>query len=156
MEAKTPGEFKKRLLIVLLNVLVVTLALPVPCSGEKSPGAAKSKTPPSEKGEKNPPKPVHDHPAFRERTADREEMVNRQIQRRGVSDPNVLSALMTVPRHVFVRKGNSRYAYKDSPLPIGYGQTISQPYIVGFMTEILGSSKSRNHAPTEKSAINIS
>ncbi len=140
MEAKALGEFKKRLLIALLSVLIVSLALPVPCDGEKKEftHAAKSKNPPSEKDKKKSQKPVHNHPAFKERIKDRETMVKRQIQRRGVNDPNVLSALMTVPRHAFVRKGDSRYAYKDSPLPIGYGQTISQPYIVGFMTEILG------------------
>ncbi len=139
MEAKALGEFKKRLLIVLLNVMVVFLALPVPCNGEKKESlrAAESETPPPGNDKKKPQKPVRDHPAFKERIKDREKMVKKQIHRRGVNDPNVLSALMTVPRHAFVRKGDSRYAYNNSPLPIGYGQTISQPYIVGFMTERL-------------------
>ncbi len=139
MEAKAFGEFKKRLLIALFNVLVISLTLPVLCNGEKkeSSHAAESKIPPPENDKKKPQKPVHDHPAFKERIKDREKMVKKQIRRRGINDPNVLSALMTVPRHAFVRKGDSRYAYNNSPLPIGYGQTISQPYIVSFMTETL-------------------
>jgi len=64
-------------------------------------------------------------------------MVFTQIQARDVNDPNVLAAMRIVPRHAFVRPGEQRYAYADSPLPIGYDQTISQPYIVGFMTEAL-------------------
>lgn len=64
-------------------------------------------------------------------------MVNRQIRARGVRDPNTLAAMLTVPRHSFVRVGELGQAYNDHPLPIGLGQTISQPYIVGFMTEAL-------------------
>lgn len=64
-------------------------------------------------------------------------MVETQIQSRGVSDPVVLNAMLTVPRHEFVPEFYQRYAYDDSPLPIGRGQTISQPYIVAFMTEAL-------------------
>jgi protein-L-isoaspartate(D-aspartate) O-methyltransferase len=65
------------------------------------------------------------------------EMVHTQIERRGVHDKPTLDALRTVERHRFVRPGMSSYAYDDRPLPIGYGQTISQPYIVGYMTEQL-------------------
>ena len=64
-------------------------------------------------------------------------MVSRQIETRAVKDPNVLRAMRIVPRHAFVRSGEQRYAYADHPLPIGYDQTISQPYIVAFMTEAL-------------------
>lgn len=53
-------------------------------------------------------------------------------------DPRVLNAMATVPRHEFVPKGERKYAYKNRPLPIGYGQTISQPYIVAIMTDLLG------------------
>jgi protein-L-isoaspartate(D-aspartate) O-methyltransferase len=64
-------------------------------------------------------------------------MVDRQIAARGVSDPKVLSVMRTVPRHRFVPDERSGEAYADSPLPIGLGQTISQPYIVAYMTEQL-------------------
>jgi len=67
----------------------------------------------------------------------REAMVREQIQARGVRDPRVLEALRAVPRHRFVPDELARSAYEDSPLPIGEGQTISQPYIVGLMTELL-------------------
>jgi len=67
----------------------------------------------------------------------REEMVTTQIAARGVRDANVLSALRTVPRHLFVPTDVRPEAYADHPLPIGEGQTISQPYIVGLMTELL-------------------
>ena len=67
----------------------------------------------------------------------REEMVTTQIAARGVRDANVLSALRTVPRHLFVPADLGAEAYADHPLPIGEGQTISQPYIVGLMTELL-------------------
>lgn len=67
----------------------------------------------------------------------REAMVREQVEARGVEDPAVLTAMLSVPRHEFV-PGNVRHqAYQDSPLPIGAGQTISQPYIVGLMTELL-------------------
>ncbi|UCF00513.1 MAG: protein-L-isoaspartate O-methyltransferase, partial [Planctomycetota bacterium] len=64
-------------------------------------------------------------------------MVARQIQARGVRDPNVLAAMRIVPRHAFMPFGELPYAYGDYPRPIGYDQTISQPYIVAFMTEAL-------------------
>lgn len=86
---------------------------------------------------KEPPRLEHEHPAFAERAEERERMVARQIQARDVRDPNVLKAMRTVPRHAFVRFLEQRYAYTDSPLPIGFDQTISQPYIVAFMTEAL-------------------
>ncbi len=60
-----------------------------------------------------------------------------QIEWREVRDPKVLEAMRTVPRHAFVPAAERAYAYEDGPLPIGYGQTISQPYIVAFMTETL-------------------
>ena len=69
--------------------------------------------------------------------ARREAMVREQIQERGVSDPRVLQAMRTVPRHRFVPEELARAAYEDTPLPIGEGQTISQPYIVALMTELL-------------------
>lgn len=69
--------------------------------------------------------------------AERHRMVREQIQRRGITNPAVLRALRTVPRHEFVPDARRDAAYQDRPLPIGYGQTISQPFIVAYMTEIL-------------------
>ena len=65
----------------------------------------------------------------------RQQMVAEQIRARGIGSPAVLEALLTVPRHRFVDPSLAQLAYADYPLPIGYGQTISQPYIVAYMTE---------------------
>jgi protein-L-isoaspartate(D-aspartate) O-methyltransferase len=67
----------------------------------------------------------------------REQLVQRTIIDRGIVDPAVLSAMRAVPRHLFVPDDLVDRAYDDRPLPIGYGQTISQPYIVALMTELL-------------------
>ena len=67
----------------------------------------------------------------------RAQMVETQIEGRGIRDPRVLAAMRKVPRELFVGTGESASAYDDRPLPIGSGQTISQPYIVAFMTEQL-------------------
>jgi protein-L-isoaspartate(D-aspartate) O-methyltransferase len=64
-------------------------------------------------------------------------MVRTQIEARGVKDPAVLDSMRAVPRHRFVPEVYMEAAYNDSPLPIGQGQTISQPYIVALMTELL-------------------
>lgn len=64
-------------------------------------------------------------------------MVENQIKSRGVTDSRVLEAMKKVPRHKFVPEGMKSVAYQDGPLPIGSGQTISQPYIVALMTELL-------------------
>jgi len=64
-------------------------------------------------------------------------MVKLQIEARGIRDPGVLSAMREVPRHLFIPPPWDRDAYADAPLPIGSGQTISQPYIVALMTELL-------------------
>src|SRR5919205_2014050 len=65
----------------------------------------------------------------------RERMVDIQIARRGVRDRSVLDAMRRVPREKFVEPGFEEFAYEDGPLPIGEGQTISQPYIVALMIE---------------------
>ncbi|HSO87404.1 MAG TPA: protein-L-isoaspartate(D-aspartate) O-methyltransferase [Draconibacterium sp.] len=67
----------------------------------------------------------------------RSQMVKTQIEARGISDPAVLKAIRKVERHRFVMPENISKAYNDYPLPIEEGQTISQPYIVAFMTEVL-------------------
>jgi len=64
-------------------------------------------------------------------------MVQEQISRRGLNEPRLLSAMQTVPRHLFVPSEYRLSAYEDGPLPIGFGQTISQPYIVALMTHLL-------------------
>lgn len=64
-------------------------------------------------------------------------MVDDQLRARGIRDPRVLDAMTRVPRHIFVPEAGRDDAYGDYPLPIGHGQTISQPYIVAFMTEAL-------------------
>lgn len=67
----------------------------------------------------------------------RKRMVEEQIAYRGVKDKRVLDAMESVPRHVFIPEETRSYSYYDQPVPIGFGQTISQPYIVAFMTELL-------------------
>ena len=73
--------------------------------------------------------------------AAREKMVNDQIAARGITDPAVLRAMRKVQRHRFVPANQVTNAYQDSPLPIGEDQTISQPYIVAYMTELLKPKK---------------
>jgi len=70
-------------------------------------------------------------------TSQRERMVIETIELRGIKDPLTLKAMRAVPRHEFVEFPNVNQAYADRPLPIGFGQTISQPYIVAAMTELL-------------------
>jgi protein-L-isoaspartate(D-aspartate) O-methyltransferase len=67
----------------------------------------------------------------------RKRMVAKQIAGRGVIDPRLLAVMESVPRHRFVSPGDIEWAHADGPLPIGYGQSISQPYIVALMTELL-------------------
>ncbi|MGA2120851.1 MAG: protein-L-isoaspartate(D-aspartate) O-methyltransferase [Methanoregula sp.] len=71
------------------------------------------------------------------RSDERRRMVEQQIQSRGISNPQVLRALREIPRHLFIPTPYNTSAYEDAPLPIGNGQTISQPYIVALMTELL-------------------
>jgi protein-L-isoaspartate(D-aspartate) O-methyltransferase len=72
---------------------------------------------------------------------ERTSMVKNQIAERGIKDLRVIGAMMSVPRHKFVPDKYITRAYDDNPLPIGYGQTISQPYIVAYMTEVLNLNK---------------
>src|SRR5918999_1773963 len=71
---------------------------------------------------------------------ERERMVEEQLVRRGVADESVLGAMRRVPRHIFVEEALRDRAYGDHPLPIGEQQTISQPYIVAMMTQLLALS----------------
>lgn len=67
----------------------------------------------------------------------REELVSKTIERKGIKDKAVLNSMRTVKRHLFVPENSVSNAYQDRPMPIGYGQTISQPYIVAYMTEAI-------------------
>jgi protein-L-isoaspartate(D-aspartate) O-methyltransferase len=71
----------------------------------------------------------------------REQMVKNQIEARGITDQDLLEAMRKVPRHLFVPEDQRIYAYEDRPLPIGEGQTISQPYIVAYMTDLITPKK---------------
>jgi protein-L-isoaspartate(D-aspartate) O-methyltransferase len=74
--------------------------------------------------------------------AERIKMVNEQIAYRGILNPRLLAVMRSVPRHRFVPPDDLAWAYADGPLPIGHGQTISQPYIVALMTELLNLTSS--------------
>ncbi len=86
-------------------------------------------------------RPDHNHPAFGERVEERAQLVRVHIEHPrwapDIEDANVITAMNTVPRHAFVRRSDLGRAYADHPLPIGLGQTISQPFIVAYMTEVL-------------------
>jgi len=71
------------------------------------------------------------------RSDERHRMVDRQIEARGIRNPRVLAVMREIPRHLFIPPPYDKSAYEDCPLPIGEGQTISQPYIVALMTELL-------------------
>ena len=72
-----------------------------------------------------------------DRVAERRRMVDEQLRTRGIRNERVLGAMLDVPRHLFLPEGRRDDAYVDSPVPIGENQTISQPYIVAFMTQAL-------------------
>jgi protein-L-isoaspartate(D-aspartate) O-methyltransferase len=108
--------------LILLLILVLLLLGPGDLLPPRSPAPNALETPGTES------------PEFLEA---RESMVQNQIENRGVIDPEVLAAMNAVPRHEFVPDEYLDQAYADHPLPIGHGQTISQPYIVALMTESL-------------------
>ena len=78
-----------------------------------------------------------EQPPVRDWAAERQRMVDQQLRARDIHSPRVLDAMGSVPRHLFIPEDHRREAYEDSPVPIGHGQTISQPYIVAFMTQAL-------------------
>ena len=73
----------------------------------------------------------------------RRDMVSTQIAARGITDPAILAAMRKIPRHLFVPANIAPYAYQDNPLPIGYDQTISQPFIVAWMSELAKPNKNK-------------
>jgi protein-L-isoaspartate(D-aspartate) O-methyltransferase len=76
-------------------------------------------------------------PRAADRAAERRRMVDEQLLGRDITSPRVLEAMRKVPRHLFIPEPQRNHAYQDSAVPIGLGQTISQPYIVAFMTQAL-------------------
>jgi len=84
-----------------------------------------------------PGDPAPGDPTPGDRAAERERMVERQLRARGIADEHVLAAFRAVPREAFVGEGQADAAYEDRPLPIGHGQTLSQPYVVALMLEAL-------------------
>lgn len=114
---------------VFAQFLLLLIFLFLSLTESADPGAASRKTPVYSQQEKE----------FEQR---RITMVREQIQEQGIMDSAVLQSMRRVPRHQFVPSEILREAYMDRPLPIGYGQTISQPYIVALMTELLALKKS--------------
>ncbi len=78
-----------------------------------------------------------ERPRFSERQDERDRLVEQGVVAEGIDDEDVIEAMRNVPRHRFVGEGYQSQAYQNNPLPIGHGQTISQPYIVAYMTEML-------------------
>jgi protein-L-isoaspartate(D-aspartate) O-methyltransferase len=135
--------------VVLLGIFIGGVGA-VHCSGESAePGSSTTTAPATQPttttapagtqpGQWRPPVP----PGVKKYKQSRQWMVDTQIAhphdgRRAVKDKKVLEAMRTVPRHEFVPAQREAMAYRDTPLPIGHGQTISQPYIVALMTELL-------------------
>ena len=111
---------------LVLSLLYVLLPCLAGCAVETAPAAAAA--PAGVRAEQKSAKVD----AYAE---ERRRMVERQVQARGIQDRSELGAMRRVPRHRFVPAEFARRAYEDTPLPIGHGQTISQPYIVAYMTE---------------------
>ena len=126
-------------LVLLLLVVGASLSSTggLACRGRENPSKQAKRESAAGVEAQEPTGSRRSHRAFQERVGERRQMVMHQIEWREVRDPKVLKAMRIVPRHVFVPAAQQAYAYEDGPLPIGYGQTISQPYIVAFMTEVL-------------------
>ncbi len=118
--------------IVLNTIFCLILCLTAACGSSSTP-TPQGPSPTNAGGAETSATPTPGDTYIQERDA----AVERNIAARGVSDPAVLKAMRTVPRHRFVPDEYQHLAYADQPLPIGYGQTISQPYIVALMTEAL-------------------
>lgn len=114
-------------------MVVITLSTAPACAQRDTPNRSDQTTDNRKPGTKE----VQGLPRTTERAAERHAMVADQIQARDVRDASVLRAMRNVPRHWFVPENVRRRAYADRPLPIGERQTISQPYIVAFMTQAL-------------------
>ncbi len=131
------------LLTGTLAVAACAAAPPPPAAGEPAPAPtpeapAVGQAPAAAPEAAPAPEPA---PARGDFVAARKRMVEEQIRARGITQPQVLAAMEQVPRHLFVPEAVRDEAYEDHPLPIDYGQTISQPYIVALMTELLDLKK---------------
>jgi protein-L-isoaspartate(D-aspartate) O-methyltransferase len=115
----------------VLGVLLLLLA------GDHSADDQANAEPPAQAAPADTPPLTWNRPRVADRAAERSEMVRTQIERRDVADAAVLAAMRHVPRHRFVPEDVLHAACADRPLFIGHGQTISQPYIVAYMTEVL-------------------
>jgi protein-L-isoaspartate(D-aspartate) O-methyltransferase len=138
MSERQPGNRIKLSRIGVLLFCVASLALLASTAflaWFAKPGGEPTQTPSPLIAEVSPPATGQRESDVR--LEERMDMVETQIRRRGVTDDDVLAAMETVPRHEFVPDQYKSQAYADHPLPIGYGQTISQPYIVALMTELL-------------------
>ena len=128
--------------VMRLNICILTsfclLFVLASCSSDEVVSTAVEPVTPVEQEETPTDTPVE--PSAEEVSAYnrlRERMVTDTIEGRGVADPDVLRAMRATPRHEFVPESYLSQAYDDHPLPIGYGQTISQPFIVAWMTELM-------------------
>jgi protein-L-isoaspartate(D-aspartate) O-methyltransferase len=128
----------------VVAVFAATIVLTGGCdqTSPPSPATGPASRPATRPGGQATTRATWKPPRFTARQADRDRMVEAQIAsprdgRPAVRDPAVLAAMRNVPRHEFVRPQDVVRAYADGPLPIGHGQTISQPYIVALMTEAL-------------------
>lgn len=131
-----PAGRLARAVACLLSICSVTACrdrMTVDAEGAQSPIAATSRAQPSPASRAAGSR----RPRTSERRRERLTMVERQLKARDIEDQAVLDAMSNVPRHWFVPQPQAARAYQDSPLPIGFRQTISQPYIVALMTECL-------------------
>ena len=112
-----------------------------PTAPQQATDSVKAKKPPDDKAKPSTAAAAAAPKAFG-RTAERQAMVQQQLASRDIRDPRVLAAMGRVPRHLFIPEKQRAWAYRDHPVPIGLEQTISQPYIVAYMTEILQLKKS--------------
>ncbi len=117
--------------IVNYVLLVSCLLLPCSCNGQSEPNQVADT---NQRSQSPQGKQSSEQDSF---ASERARMVQRQLAARDITNPRVLEAMKRVPRHLFVPEPLQRAAYQDSPLPIGEGQTISQPYIVALMTQLV-------------------
>jgi protein-L-isoaspartate(D-aspartate) O-methyltransferase len=146
-------DSKLTLALLLLILLICTAGGCGPPENESQPSGAnptareqagesvKAKNPPGEKAKPSTAAAAVVPKTFG-RAEERKAMVERQLIRRDIRDGQVLAAIRRVPRHLFIPENQRPFAYQDHPVPIGLGQTISQPYIVAYMTEMLQLKKS--------------
>ncbi len=124
----------RRFIFVTIAAVSVTMcACQSPSDGEREEGADQQNEEPTMQA----PEEATVSDTTDDRADERRNMVTTQIEGRGVEDERVLEAMRTVPRHLYIPEEMRPQAYRDSPLPIGHEQTISQPYIVALMSELL-------------------